>query len=107
MGAESLSFEPPTADNRTVSPIVLIVLHMICFIGGFCVAIPASSSTLSIGIFKKILDRITYSDGINQFCKNKRAQSINYCPDRIFQLLIGIIDRKYSYQRVEMVKISC
>ena len=36
--------DPPSANKRTIWPVVLVVLHGLCFVGGFCVAIPISLS---------------------------------------------------------------
>ena len=47
---KSLSTDSPTEENRTIWPIVLTVLHLIGFIGGFFVAIPTSLSLSHVSI---------------------------------------------------------
>ena len=45
---EVLSLEPPSANKRTIWPVLLDVLHGVCFMAGFCVVVPVSLSYVSL-----------------------------------------------------------
>ena len=68
-----LATDPPSANKRTIWPVVLVVLHGLCFVGGFCVAIPTSLSHVS----GSDLSSIVQIDQIKQF-ENPRYKIKRY-----------------------------